>query len=420
MATSKVVIFAIALAVAGLILNDWLPTGILKNVGSIGNTDRRDALRGLSIVLPLLGVLMIVWRQWIANNLASLVVLFVSTIVSITLFVGADIVLSKRVVKAQSHVRQIANVHVADDLLGWRPGANMRGSHEEDNSFSVEYEIDAAGFKAVANSGQPSTRIYIFGDSYTFGHGVENVDTYANIIADEYLAPNIHVHNVGVMGYGVVQIFGRFLELERQLKPGDIVIFAPTSQDLKRNLQDYVFPAKLIFGERTEFGSRYPRYHQGRLRSTELLTRWNTTKALLFNGRWTKKIFRFAHSAIVSPPTTREAAEMFDRAATLTSARGAKFLLVFLPQTKERLHNAYEEDVSIFDFEDLMAYFPQAAPELAALRFKTDSHWNRRGHEVAADALVSTLLKRRFILPEQFRHPNIVDRLAESRSSSKP
>jgi len=408
MASFRFLFIAGLVASAGLIFNDWLPTGVLEDVGSAGNTDRRDALRVLSIVLPAFAVFIVVCRRWIVQNVSNLIALSVSSALSIGLFVCVDIYLTKRAIVASAPERSIANVHVPDDLLGWRPGPGMVGRHEEDDSFSVQYEIDAAGFKAVNNGGTANSRIFLFGDSYTFGHGVSNDDTYANILADQ-LVPTIHVYNAGVMGYGVVQIFARFLELKDQLRSGDIVVFAPTSQDLKRNLQDFVFPAKLIFGERTEFGSRYPRYDNGEVRAEALVTPWNTAKALLFNGRWTKKLFRFVHSAIVSPSTSNQAKEMFESAATISQANSAKFLLVFLPQTKERLRNKYEEDISIFDYEDMMEYFPSTDRELAALRFKTDSHWNRQGHAIAAQALLSILIKRGFISPDDRKAQTVAD-----------
>jgi len=44
-----------------------------------------------------------------------------------------------------------------------------------------------------------------------------------------------------------------------------------------------------------------------------------------------------------------------------------------------------------------MHFFPETEEELLSLRFKTDPHWNRKGHEVAAKAIVNVLTEHEFI-----------------------
>jgi len=398
------------MAAFGLTCNDWLPTGLLHDVGSVGNNDRLYALRGLSIGLLLGAIVLTIWRGWIARNLGGLAVMLVSTVLSLIFLVGVDLTLSSRAIDAGRNADDINGIHEPDDLLGWRPKPGATGHHSEGEDFAVEYRIDENGFKAIPNRGIPSARIFFFGDSYTFGHGVSNEDTYANIIAREYLGDAIHVFNAGVLGYGIEQMYGRFLEMESQLHAGDLVVFAPTSQDLKRNLKDFVFPSKLIFGERLGFGDRYPYYHDGHLESVELRTPWNELKAMFFNGRWTKKIFRFLHSAFTSPSTTSQAREMIERVSAMATARGARFVLFFLPQTKERRREEYEEDISSFDFHDLMRFYPGSDDDLAALRFETNTHWNDAGHALTAAAIVQSLVTHGFISADALKreHADLV------------
>lgn len=404
MATTRVIVVAaVIVAALGLTCNDWLPTGLLDQVGARGNTDRRDALRVFSLLGPLFGLALLIWRDAIARNVGGIVLGLVSTALSFAIFVAVDVYLSAKATVNHRAAGEITDVHVPDPLLGWRPRPGASGTHREAGSFDVTYEIDAAGFKAVTHRGVPTARLFIFGDSYTFGHGVGNADTYANVIASDYLKHTVHVFNVGVMGYGIVQMYGRFLEIAPELKDGDIVVFAPTSQDLKRNLQDFVFPSKLIFGKRLEFGNRYPVYRDGQLDSVELATPARRFKAALFNGRWTKSVFRFAHSVVMSPATTAEAGDIFDLVRERCLERGAAFSLVFLPQIKERRRGRYEEDVSSFAAPDLMSYFPADPDALDALRFPTDSHWNAAGHAIAARGLVDVLSRAGVLGPAHLK-----------------
>ena len=52
-----------------------------------------------------------------------------------------------------------------------------------------------------------------------------------------------------------------------------------------------------------------------------------------------------------------------------------------------------KDEVSAFTFFDVMDFFPSEPTPLAKIRFKTDTHWNRAGHAIAARAIVKTLLK---------------------------
>ena len=336
-----------------------------------------------------------------------IIVSVLSTSVSVAAFVAADIYLSYRAVRTPNPNAHLSNVHISDDLLGWRLKPGATGRHRETGSFDVTYHIDAQGFKAIDNHGWAAFRVYFFGDSYTFGHGVSNADTYATIIAREYLQDTIHVFNAGVMGYGIEQMYGRFLEIEKQLQPGDLVIFTPTSQDIRRNVKDFIFPAKLIFSGRFVQASRYPYYANGRLSSVELATPWRTFKALVFNGRWTKEIFRFVHRTVTPPDTTQEAREMLNTVRKRATQRGARFALFFLPQTKERRTSCYEEDVSQFDFYDVMDFFPADAETLRTIRFPTDSHWNRHGHAIAARAVVQTLVTNTLLRPSHLKEGGV-------------
>lgn len=394
------VLAAAVLAIAGLCLNDWLPTGLLDEVGALGNNDRRNALRTFSVIAPLSAFLLFVFRNAFTRNLGNIALMLISTLFAFAIFVAVDVKLSAAMIKESMSSREIMTVHEPDSLLGWRPQANSVGRHREAGSFDVKYVIDAAGRKAVPNVGEPRARLFILGDSYTFGHGVTNEITYANVIAREYLQPSVHVFNLGVMGYGLEQMYGRFLEIEAQLTPNDIVLFAPTSQDIKRNLKDFVFPSKLVFSESLQFGNVYPYYDRGRLEARDLVTDENRRVAALLNGRWTRKMFRFLHSAIMSPPTTAEALEMIKYAKTKTTARGASFALIFLPQTKECRKKEYEEDISFFDYIDVMSAFPKDGDELSTLRFVIDSHWNEKGHRIAARAIVNALRHAQILGPQ--------------------
>jgi hypothetical protein len=90
----------------------------------------------------------------------------------------------------------IYNVHVEDKYLGWKPKANSIGKHVYSSNFDVEYIMDENGYKKIGNTENPDHSIYFFGDSFTFGQGVSNGDTFPNIIKDRYVTEKINIYMV--------------------------------------------------------------------------------------------------------------------------------------------------------------------------------------------------------------------------------
>jgi hypothetical protein len=78
--------------------------------------------------------------------------------------------------------------------------------------------------------------------------------------------------------------------------------------------------------------------------------------------------------------------------------KGGKFVLFFLPQTEERFSVKYEVDISGFNYFDIRHFCPSEKEGLNELRLgNSDSHYNRRGHEIAAGAIVDTLVDEKII-----------------------
>lgn len=114
-----------------------------------------------------------------------------------------------------------------DTLLGW----------PYPNSFGVEGEFDITGSRIVPEFSDPlktETFISMFGDSFTYGHGVDKDSTWANFLSSKL---NKRVANFGVGAYGTDQAYLRFLR-----NSGDsskIVFLNHFSMDIVRNVNQY-------------------------------------------------------------------------------------------------------------------------------------------------------------------------------------
>jgi hypothetical protein len=259
------------------------------------------------------------------------------------------------------------------------------------------FEIDRNGFKKVNNTEKHDFRIYFFGDSQTFGH-VRNKDTFPNISKDKYVTDEINVYNAGVMGYGIVQMFQRFLNIEDQLQQGDIIIFTPLAEDITRNIKDFFIPYAYLFIELFP-AEKYPFFDNGVIRYHKIeMNLYNKLKVLALIAPYTGRFWTSLHRKFI-PDTTDEALNMIMIIKRKVEDKGGKFVLFFLPRTEECMRGSYNLDITGFDYFDIMHFFPSQKDDLDKLIIGNEDkiHWNVKGHEIAARAIVETLINENII-----------------------
>jgi lysophospholipase L1-like esterase len=366
-------------------------------------SQNRLFLRGIEIYFIITGIMLILYRKSIDFNR---VLLFgISSLFCITLFLAADwYIFYSKIIQYRSDV----NAYIAenpelalterDAKLGWKLIAKSGVRNAGPKAYNVSYEIDELGYKKVNNSKErPAFSMYFFGDSYTFGEGVSNEDTFTNIIKDKYLIDEVNVYNAGVGGYGIVQMFQRFLDMKDRIQPGDLVIFTPITNDIKRNLKDFFMPYFTKFTNIMDV-ENYPYFKDGVITYRKMENSfYNKLKLSVLSARYTGYYFRSIYNKLI-PDTTMEAQEMIRIVEQETKLRGGEFVLFFLPRTEECFSGKYEVDISRFHYFDIMHFFPTEIDKMNKLVLsKSDGHYNRSGHEVAAKAIVDTLVDEKII-----------------------
>lgn len=91
------------------------------------------------------------------------------------------------------------------------PGSSV--VHEA-SEFSVTYTIDGRGHRITPTPANAAGRATLLGCSYTFGHGVEDRETYAHLLGQRHWK-TLKVRNRAVMGWGVQHAL---LALEDEMK----------------------------------------------------------------------------------------------------------------------------------------------------------------------------------------------------------
>jgi len=122
----------------------------------------------------------------------------------------------------------------ADSELGWLPRANAVGKHTLRGSFDATFRTNSRGARSREIGYERTAglrRILVLGDSFAWGHGVEDDETFASRL--ERLLPRTEVVNLGVSAYGLPQEI-RYFELEGRRYGPDVVVLALCSNDVSK------------------------------------------------------------------------------------------------------------------------------------------------------------------------------------------
>ncbi len=141
---------------------------------------------------------------------------------------------------------------IPDADLGWVIGPNRQGANGLYFS-SAEGLRSTRPDESYRNVPSPC-RIALIGDSFTFGEEVRYEDAWAHLL-DRQLGPHCRILNFGVGGYGIDQMYLRYVRDVQSWKP-NIVIMAFVNHDVVRSMSVYSF---LLFpGGETPFAK--PRF----------------------------------------------------------------------------------------------------------------------------------------------------------------
>ncbi len=109
------------------------------------------------------------------------------------------------------------------DLYGFRPSIQVLATTSD---FSIIYKINSQGLRDKEygfTKPKNKIRILSFGDSFTFGEGIEYGERFTDIIEKSF--PNLEVINFGVPGNGLDKCLIRFVAQGLKYSPDYVIIF---------------------------------------------------------------------------------------------------------------------------------------------------------------------------------------------------
>ncbi|MGI9449699.1 MAG: hypothetical protein ACR2QH_03480, partial [Geminicoccaceae bacterium] len=180
---------------------------------------------------------------------------------------------------------------------------------------------------------------------------------------------------------GLEQMVLRLEAAASTIKPGDLVIISPITNDLRRNL----ITKQLVCTHYDEgFSSdRFPRWDDGHWRYEALqdhCPELGLPMAKLYGI--IKKNLGITERELVA-----NADQIMHRAKRVTEEKAATFALVFQPNHKECRKGRFDIDVKALTvpFHDLMDACDDFDPSIDYTLTPTDYHWNEQGHRWLAD-----------------------------------
>lgn len=288
--------------------------------------------------------------------------------------------------------RIVADEAIGDPLIGWRlpPSTSLV---ETTDDFSVTYRSNAQGFrsKRAFKDRAKRQRLAFLGDSYTFGTGVEDEETFAALLERDLRGTL--AYNFGIGGFGIDQMWLTLRNYVLPLNP-DLVILSFIRNDLDRSLSAY------------RLGYTWFEKPSFRLVDDRLvpMTRDNLPPAVI---RWIhrhSRLYRLWRKAEHSLSRRyavgyrwRLNRAIFEHIRDDCADAGVPLTVVHIPVGKHNPTPMFERELAAMGiaFLDLGPLLPTNAD---SLYFENDRHLNSAGHRFVArsigDWLVSMDLAR--------------------------
>lgn len=328
----------------------------------------------------------------------------------------------------------------ADVYCGFCHVPGYVGYHRRIPDFEVLFRINSLGLRndEIPAREQNEYRVLVLGDSFTAGHGVEEIDAFPSLLS-QYLQgsidPRTHIRviNAGVSGFGTVHEVGLLKKLGGELKPNLVILALFVGNDIRDNLLGLTayrvswdgllmlsYASRRVINSSSKwfephFSNRWMSYQEDKSSEDSGRSPHNPPLSLDYS-------FVF----LLDPPppqlevgwnsTSRHLSEL----KSLVDELGADLLLVVIPMREQVDDKAWEQIVQAFSLDKTR--FDRTLPEqrvrdmahelgietlhlLAALRAEAhqqdvyfqsynDAHWNRNGHVVAARVLADFLSDR--------------------------
>jgi lysophospholipase L1-like esterase len=266
----------------------------------------------------------------------------------------------------------------------------------------VTYKINAQGIRSSYDISQKALtpRIFIIGDSYTFGVGVNEEIAFPRVL-DTVLKQqglNTTIVNLGVAGFGTFHSYERLREYAELLGMPQIVVYMFHLNDPVDNIAG---KKEVVYGIRIDAHRKYKRllavighsYHLSR----SIAFLFDRLYDTFFNPR-RQKILNLEDSAIdiYDREDFQSTVKYLSELITWTSQRNIRLLVV----TTDYSHYSdplktflNDHHVPMIEGGDI---FARLNADKLPIRL-IEGHWNQQGHKLIAQGIAEYLLQEKWL-----------------------
>lgn len=319
-----------------------------------------------------------------------------------------------------------------DPVLGWSNQAGATGIFAR-KEFDTDVRINSLEMRdrrEFTRSRDGKKRIVVTGDSFTWGHGVEESERYTNV-TESLFGGNVEIMNFGVTGFGPVQYY---LQLDKMLEfAPDVVLlgfclgndfhdnvvwrryeryYGPYGilENDKLRITGYPIPNLKNFGATHISGGHLRVLAKLRLFKLASKTRKYRTKSV-DDGDWPEQrgLTGFTPESIYEPqnPFREEAVRInkavFGEIKRKVEEKGARLIVVVIPtqyeyaSPKGDFEPRASERALLAGLEELGIEYVNGVDELnAGDFFPIDAHWTAAGHAKVGRQLYNYLVQSGF------------------------
>lgn len=157
--------------------------------------------------------------------------------------VGAELLLEYLQERIRHSDRLDSGLLVYDPTLGWRTRPDWQGRHRH-HDFDVAYRTGADGFRDSPDHTRAGRQVLVLGDSFTFGFGVDDRDTFCNLLNRRLHPDAIGIANLGIPGFSTDQEYLLLKQVLRQGRAAHALLVVYVANDLLDITRDYPLQAE--------------------------------------------------------------------------------------------------------------------------------------------------------------------------------
>ena len=294
-----------------------------------------------------------------------------------------------------------SNLWEKDNYFSFRPKANLNlHIRDKKNSYEMSVQTNTEGFRFFS---QAKTRrnVMVFGDSVTFGTGVNNGETYSDQLG-EILGDEFNILNFGVGGWGFAEYFLAFQKYFEENSPELVIIGVHMGNDFQ-NLAFADWEGKengdlpnpplkrkdVSFDEEGNLRGPGFIYHTPLLKSVAL--------AVFFEKTFLIPLKRFLITIVFDFMNRLPNEEMSLKIISYIAAKSSNLLVVTLPPQyhypKIKSFKSYVEKLESLGGVRVLDLYPILEEKYKTI-YVDGSHFNPEGNQIVAREIANFILKK--------------------------